>query len=141
MGILESILMYLVACFVSLCMNNSLYADELKNFTPTTIIQEVEHGAGKHVQLGDYITVYYAAYDTEENGGAMIDYRGKNDPFLFTLGSDAVDDAFTAGILGSDRHPSMKEGGKRRLFLPAGSGYFDKDVHFDVHLVKIHPKK
>jgi FKBP-type peptidyl-prolyl cis-trans isomerase len=136
MGILESIFMYIMACFVSLCMNNSLYAAE--PIQPSAIIQEVERGIGKRVQRGDRITVYYAAYDSEENGGAMIDYRGKSDPFTFSLGSTEVDDAFTAGILGANSHPPMKEGGKRRLFVPAGAGYFDKDVHFDVHLVKIH---
>lgn len=138
MGVIESIFMYIVACFVSMCMNNSLYAADTSQ--PAAIIQEVERGIGKRVQLGDQVTVYYAAYDSEENGGQMVDYRGKNDPFTFVVGSDAVDDAFTAGILGASSHPPMKEGGKRRLFVPTGSGYFDKDIHFDVHLVKIHPK-
>ena len=139
MGILESIFLYIMACFVSLCMNNSLYASEPSQ--PSAVIQEVERGIGKRVQPGDQITIYYAAYDSEENGGAMVDYRGKSDPFTFVLGSTDVDDAFTAGILGDGRHAPMKEGGKRRLFVPAGVGYFDKDLHFDVHLVKIHTQK
>ena len=32
----------------------------------------------------------------------------------------------------------MREGGKRRFVIPENLSSFGTDVHFDVHLVKIH---
>ena len=137
MFLLETIMMYLMAFFVSMFMNNSLYA-AAPITQEYTVIREVERGQGRVVQDGDTITVNYVAYQTAKSGGSIIDERKGSDSFTFKLGSGEVEESFSHAILGGDTSQPMKEGGKRRFVIPENLSSFGTDVHFDVHLVKIH---
>ncbi|MEC8063775.1 MAG: FKBP-type peptidyl-prolyl cis-trans isomerase [Pseudomonadota bacterium] len=118
-------------------MNNSLYA-AAPITQEYTVIREVERGQGRVVQDGDTITVNYVAYQTAKSGGYIIDERKGSDSFTFKLGSGEVEESFSHAILGGDTSQPMREGGKRRFVIPENLSSFGTDVHFDVHLVKIH---
>jgi len=141
MFFLESLLMYLMAFFVSMFMNNSLYAQSAPS-PQHVIVQEVHRGHGTEVHEGDKITVFYAAYDSDDNGGSLIDMRRNETAFTFTLGSSEVEDGFNIGILGQGTgFKPMKEGGKRRVFLPESASTLGKDINLDIYVAKIVTQK
>ena len=163
MFFLEYLLTMLMAFFVSFFMNNSLYADEPstppaseaivsdQNVTgddedateiiskplQPLFIQDVQHGTGATAESGKNVLILYAAYESEENGGKLVEYRGKASPVTFKVGSEAVDEAINQGLLGNDKSTPMREGGKRRVIAPAETNKHNKPLQYDLHLLKV----
>lgn len=102
-------------------------------------IVDVKKGTGPGVQQGDSLTVTYTG--TLANG-KVFDSNDKpgGKPFTFQLGYGAVIKGWDEGLLG------MKQGGERKLSIPADLGYGSQDkgsippnsdLYFDVKLVSV----
>jgi FKBP-type peptidyl-prolyl cis-trans isomerase len=103
-------------------------------------IQDMVVGTGKEVVSGNTIAVNYIGY--LENGQKFDSSVDRNKPFIFQIGAGQVIQGWDTGIIG------MKEGGQRRLFIPAAMAYGDQgagnglippnsNLIFDVQLLSI----
>lgn len=123
---------------------NKLEGKQMDNFTPVEKIDslqtiDLEPGTGNEVKPGDTVTVDYtgAVAATGKIFQSSLDMGQKA-----TFGLDQVIAGWKEGIVG------MKEGGKRRLLIPADKAYganppqgsgipANADLVFDVKLHKI----
>ena len=108
----------------------------------TTQYQDIVVGTGLESSTGDTVAVVYKGWLTD---GTLFDQNrineeGKIVTFNFTLGGGQVIQGWEQGIFG------MKEGGKRRLIIPAFLGYGEAGqgqippysmLIFDVELIKV----
>jgi FKBP-type peptidyl-prolyl cis-trans isomerase FkpA len=76
---------------------------------------DVVQGSGAEAQPGQRVTVHYTGWLT--NGTKFDSSRDRNDPFQFALGGGQVIQGWDQGVAG------MREGGQRRLIIPANLGY------------------
>ncbi|MGH2485394.1 MAG: FKBP-type peptidyl-prolyl cis-trans isomerase [Ktedonobacterales bacterium] len=76
---------------------------------------DVVQGGGAEAQSGQRVTVHYTGWLT--NGVKFDSSRDRNDPFQFALGGGQVIQGWDQGVVG------MREGGQRRLIIPASLGY------------------
>lgn len=102
---------------------------------------DLREGDGRELALGDCISVHYRlslADGTEVSGNNTFEDLGE--PIAFELLEGALIEGWLNGL------PGMKEGGFRRLHVPAAQAYGDNvrpgipansDLIFDVELVKI----
>lgn len=109
---------------------------------PATLqIEDVKVGTGKEAKTGDKVKVQYTG--TLMNGvkfDSSKDHEGA-EPFEFTLGQGQVIKGWDQGVVG------MKEGGVRKLTIPADLGYGasghpptipgNAGLKFDVELVSV----
>lgn len=88
--------------------------------TELTVTDEVA-GEGEEVATGDTVSVLYTGMLPD---GTVFDasVRHGNEPFTFTVGAGQVIQGWDQGLVG------MKEGGKRRLVIPPGMAYGDRDL-------------
>jgi len=123
---------------------NQLQGKQLQNFTPTTSIPELQKidpqpGNGKEVKAGDTVTVHYTGA-VASTGKVFQSSLDTGQPVSFPL--NGVIAGWSQGI------PGMKEGGTRRLLIPAALAYgssppqgsgipANADLVFDVTLIKI----
>lgn len=78
-------------------------------------LQEIQPGTGDVVQAGNTVAVHYTGQLPD---GTVFDSSiPRNQPFVFTVGAGQVIQGWDEGLIG------MKEGGKRRLLIPASKGY------------------
>jgi FKBP-type peptidyl-prolyl cis-trans isomerase len=96
-------------------------------------------GKGKAAKSGDHVVVNYRGMLT--NGTVFDESYKRGQPFDFTLGGGQVIKGWDEGLVG------MKEGGKRKLVIPADMGYGaqgspptippNATLVFEVELVKV----
>lgn len=80
------------------------------------IIDDQTIGEGKTADgAGQTVTVHYTGW--LEDGTEFDSSHSRNQPFSFTLGIGQVIKGWDEGVMG------MREGGKRRLTIPADLGY------------------
>ena len=72
-------------------------------------------GTGAEATSGKRVTVHYVG--TLTNGSKFDSSRDRDEPFDFVLGRGQVIKGWDQGVLG------MREGGKRKLVIPADMGY------------------
>ena len=97
-------------------------------------------GDGTEAKSGNNVEVHYTG--TLKNGKKFDSSRDRNEPFSFPLGRGKVIKGWDEGVAG------MKEGGKRKLVIPANLGYGERGAPpaippnsvllFDVELLKVH---
>lgn len=122
---------------------NVLKGTTLQNFTPvasvaTLQVTDITPGTGNEVKAGDTVTVNYTG--ALASNGTIFE-SSLDSGQTATFGLDQVIKGWTQGI------PGMKEGGTRRLLIPAAFAYGSSgagssippnaDLVFDVTLVKI----
>jgi peptidylprolyl isomerase len=98
-------------------------------------------GNGKEAQPGDKIDVHYVG-TLRSNGHEFDNSYKRGTPYTFVLGSGLVIKGWDLGLAG------MKEGGKRKLEIPAKLAYGSEqkgkdippnsDLVFEVELVRVH---
>jgi len=111
--------------------------------TSVTELQIIDEtvGTGAAAEAGDTVTVSYVGTLTD---GTVFDASANrgDEGFTFTLGAGQVIQGWDQGLLG------MKEGGKRRLVIPAALAYGEQEVGggiipanstliFEVELLKV----
>lgn len=111
--------------------------------TPITKLQAIDEvvGTGAVAAAGDSVTVNYVGSLTN---GTVFDASAKHGTsgFSFNLGAGQVIKGWDVGVAG------MKEGGKRKLFIPADMAYGSQEVGgglipansaliFEVELLKV----
>lgn len=88
----------------------------------TSEIQIIDELIGnvKTVVKGALVICHYDGY--LENGTKFDSSRDKGKPFQFVIGSGRVIKGWDIGIMG------MKEGGKRKLFVPSTLAYGERQI-------------
>jgi peptidylprolyl isomerase/FKBP-type peptidyl-prolyl cis-trans isomerase FkpA len=79
------------------------------------IIEELGIGEGAEATSGKEVTVHYTGWLTD--GTKFDSSKDRSQPFSFPLGAGHVIKGWDQGVVG------MKEGGKRKLTIPAELGY------------------
>lgn len=101
-------------------------------------IQELREGTGRAVNAEDTIAVNYVGYF--EDGKKFDSSYDANKPLLIQIGVGQVIKGWDIGLMG------MKEGGQRRLFIPAALAYGEQgagsippntNLLFDVELLSV----
>jgi len=100
---------------------------------------EIKVGQGRPAEAGDTVTVHYTG--TLTNGKKFDSSLDSGKPFTFDLGRGEVIKGWDEGVAG------MKEGGKRKLLVPAKLAYGDQargnvikansDLVFEVELLQV----
>jgi FKBP-type peptidyl-prolyl cis-trans isomerase len=105
---------------------------------------DVKEGTGKVAKKGDTVEVHYTG--RLKDGTKFDSSRDRGKPFSFPLGAGRVIKGWDEGVQG------MKEGGQRKLIIPANLAYGERGVvaggktiippnaelTFDVELLKVH---
>ncbi len=123
---------------------NKLEGTKLADFTPIAKVDklkviDIKEGTGKVVPpKGANVTAHYTGA-LAKDGTIFQSSKDSGQPIPFSL--DGVIKGWTEGV------PGMKEGGVRRLIIPAKLAYGDKspapnipansDLVFDIELVKV----
>lgn len=81
-------------------------------------VEDLKPGHGKEVQRGKSVEVMYVGRFNDKNGKIFDRTKGK--PFTFRLGAGEVIKGWDIGMVG------MKQGGKRRIYVPPHAGYGKK---------------
>ncbi|MGV3656000.1 MAG: FKBP-type peptidyl-prolyl cis-trans isomerase [Noviherbaspirillum sp.] len=82
--------------------------------------EDITVGSGAEATQGNHVTVHYTGWLQNADGSAGSKFdssKDRNDPFQFPLGAGHVIKGWDEGVQG------MKEGGVRRLVIPAALGY------------------
>jgi peptidylprolyl isomerase len=83
-------------------------------------IEDLVEGSGKAIERGALITVHYRGYLDD---GTEFDSSHKNNaPFQVVLSNKRVIQGWILGLAG------MKEGGKRKLWVPASLAYGERQI-------------
>jgi FKBP-type peptidyl-prolyl cis-trans isomerase len=105
------------------------------------ITDEVE-GTGKAAVKGALLFCHYTGY--LEDGSKFDSSYDHGRPFQFVIGSGRVIKGWDQGVMG------MKEGGKRKLFVPAHLGYGERtkpkipansNLIFHIELLEVRPRE
>ena len=83
------------------------------------IITDIQEGTGKAAVKGALLLCHYTG--TLEDGTKFDSSHDHGRPFQFVIGSKRVIQGWDLGLMG------MKEGGKRKLFVPAELGYGERE--------------
>jgi FKBP-type peptidyl-prolyl cis-trans isomerase len=96
-------------------------------------------GTGKEAKSGDTVDVHYTGW--LKDGTKFDSSKDRGKPFSFPLGAGRVIKGWDEGVAG------MKEGGKRKLIIPAELGYGARgapgaippnaELTFEVELLKV----
>jgi FKBP-type peptidyl-prolyl cis-trans isomerase len=123
--------------------DGKLQGTKLEDFTPTTIselkTEDTKVGTGAEVKEGETVTAHYTGA-VAKTGVIFQSSYDSGAPIPFSL--NGVIEGWSKGV------PGMKEGGTRRIYIPANLAYgsnppagsgipADADLVFDVTLVKI----
>jgi FKBP-type peptidyl-prolyl cis-trans isomerase len=96
-------------------------------------------GEGKEAKEGDTVVVHYTG-TLRSNGDVFDSSHKRGEPFIFRLGAGQVIKGWDLGVAG------MREGGKRKLVIPAKLAYgpraqgsipANSDLVFEVELLKV----
>lgn len=82
--------------------------------------EEITVGEGAEAAIGNHVSVHYTGWLQNVDGSAGKKFdssKDRNDPFEFPLGGGSVIKGWDEGVQG------MKEGGVRKLIIPASLGY------------------
>lgn len=95
--------------------------DTNQEVTDTVQAQDVTEGTGKEAAPGSVVSILYVG---RLEDGTVFDSSEAHDnqPLTFQLGTPGIIAGFQIGVNG------MKEGGERRLAVPASLGYGAQDV-------------
>ena len=84
------------------------------------IITDLEIGSGKEAVKGALLLVQYSGF--LEDGTKFDSSYDRGRPFQFVIGTGRVIKGWDQGVIG------MKEGGKRKLFVPAHLAYGERQM-------------
>jgi FKBP-type peptidyl-prolyl cis-trans isomerase len=101
---------------------------------------ELVEGKGKEVKKGDTVEVHYTGW-LQKDGTKFDSSVDRGEPFTTPIGAGKVIVGWDEGV------PGMKEGGKRKLIIPAELAYGkkgaggvippDADLIFEVEVLKV----
>lgn len=107
--------------------------------TKELIITDVEVGTGKTAVKGALLLVHYTGYLSDGSKFDSSIDRGR--PFQCVIGTGRVIKGWDLGVIG------MKEGGKRKLFVPSELAYGERqigelikphsDLTFEIELLEV----
>lgn len=113
--------------------------EENNSETKSLIVEDINVGTGKEAAAGNLIKVNYAG--TLTDGTEFDSNWNKEAPFEFILETGQVIQGWDVGVVG------MKEGGVRKLIIPASMAYGDRgagnvippnsDLIFTVELLEV----
>ncbi|GMH35124.1 hypothetical protein BSKO_02992 [Bryopsis sp. KO-2023] len=86
---------------------------------------DTEEGAGPEPVQGSMIRAHYTGR-LESNGKVFDSSYERGRPLQFKIGVRQVIQGWDMGILGTEGIPPMKEGGKRKLRIPADLAYGER---------------
>jgi FKBP-type peptidyl-prolyl cis-trans isomerase len=110
------------------------------NHIDLVITDEIE-GTGVAAIKGALLTCHYTGY--LEDGIIFDSSYNHGRPFQFVIGSGRVIKGWDQGLMG------MREGGKRKLFVPAHLAYGEREIRlikpfsnliFEVEMLEVRPR-
>jgi peptidylprolyl isomerase len=103
------------------------------------IITDILEGPGKSAVKGALIICHYTGF--LDDGTKFDSSHDRSRPFQFVLGVGRVIKGWDQGVMG------MKEGGKRKLFVPSHLAYGERqmgplikpnsNLHFEIELIEV----
>jgi FKBP-type peptidyl-prolyl cis-trans isomerase len=94
------------------------------------IIEDIKIGTGKAIQKGDTVSIHYVG--TLENGTKFDSSVDRGQKFTTQIGAGIVIKGWDLGIpdgkIGDETIVGMKEGGERKLTIPAALAYGDRPL-------------
>jgi FKBP-type peptidyl-prolyl cis-trans isomerase len=94
------------------------------------IIEDIKIGTGKSIQKGDTVSIHYVG--TLENGTQFDSSVDRGQKFTTQIGVGMVISGWDLGIpdgkIGDETIVGMKEGGERKLTIPASLAYGDRPL-------------
>ncbi len=110
-------------------MQNMSDTQNIYTLSNGLIIEDIIVGTGNEVQQGDTIKAHYTG--TLENGDLFDTSKGRG-KFTTKIGVGMVIPGWDIGIpaltVGETKILGLKEGGKRKLTIPAALAYGDNDL-------------
>lgn len=113
------------------------------NENSTVVVTEIVIGSGLQASKGALCLVQYTGF--LEDGTKFDSSFDHGRPFEFVLGSKKVIVGWSQGLLG------MREGGKRKIFVPSHLGYGERQVGalikphsnliFEVEMLEVRPRE
>ena len=105
-------------------------------------ITDIAEGNGKAAVKGALVLCHYTGW--LEDGTKFDSSHDHGRPFQFVIGSGRVIKGWDQGLMG------MKEGGKRRLFVPSQLAYGERQIGpiikphsnliFEVEMIEVRPR-
>ncbi|HUE95620.1 MAG TPA: FKBP-type peptidyl-prolyl cis-trans isomerase, partial [Longimicrobiaceae bacterium] len=118
-----------IACHPALITFQTLAADTVTTGEGVRYI-EIAVGSGGEAVIGETVDVNYSLYST--NGSFIESSCTDGVPVIrFLVGGQGIIPGFQIGVIG------MREGGVRRVIVPAQLAYGDRDLIFDIELVDL----
>lgn len=107
------------------------------------IITDMEIGTGKEVSRGALVLAHYSGFLSD--GTKFDSSYERRRPFQFVFGTGRVIKGWDQGLIG------MKEGGKRKLFVPSHLAYGERqvgalikphsDLAFEIELLEVRTRE
>lgn len=102
-------------------------------------VEDIKMGEGKEIKKGSLIIAHYIG--RLEDGIIFDNSYDKGKPFQCVIGTGRVIKGWDIGLIG------MREGGKRKLYVPAQLGYGERQIgnmipphsnlHFEIELLEV----
>lgn len=129
-----------IAFMVAARAGEALAATDKEVTTPSGLrYEDLKAGTGAEATSGHFVDLFYTG--RLASNGQQFDSNVGKDPLSFRLGAGKVIKGFDEGVTG------MKEGGKRKIFIPSKLGYGargagdvippNSDLIFEIELVKV----
>ena len=105
-------------------------------------ITDILEGTGREARKGALVFVHYDGY--LDDGSKFESSRDRNQMFSFVLGAGRVIKGWDQGLMG------MKEGGKRKLYVPATLAYGERststvppnsNLSFEIEMFEVRPRE
>ena len=133
-----------ICAFVGLLFCLASFAAAEKKVTKLQIgVKKRVTDCDRRSKAGDRLSMHYTG-TLHADGSEFDSSRGRNEPFVFTLGTGQVIKGWDQGLL------NMCEGEKRKLVIPSDLGYGSRGAPpkipaeatlvFEVELLAINPK-
>ncbi|MEM1312115.1 MAG: FKBP-type peptidyl-prolyl cis-trans isomerase [Patescibacteria group bacterium] len=107
-------------------MSDNQENQSVQNLANGLIIEDIKVGVGNVIKQGDTVSIHYVG--TLEDGSTFDSSLERGQKFTTQIGVGRVIKGWDQGIPEGDSIVGMKEGGERKLIIPADLAYGDRPL-------------